>query len=176
VVRKPGARPRYASLPLVPKLRFENTLSPKLQRARPKLALGEIKVKVGGIGEGNELIKALMAIGKAVAEACEEGKKVAQNLAETAGKVAEDFSREAGKGVTNVSKEVSVAARNTDRAVSKAGKDTERALGKAGTQSAAAFTKATDDVAKNIQKARSWVDDHAPHPVITIPGLGKIKL
>jgi hypothetical protein len=152
--------------------------------AKPTLTVGQIKVKVGGIGESNDLIKALIALGQAVGEAYEAGKKVAADTVETARKAAEDFAREGEKALADVSKEFSTAERNTERTIAKAGKDTEKALGKAAGQTMAAAHKAKTDFVNNVKKAMDWVPRNlplphidVPHPHFNIPGVRRrIKL
>jgi len=123
-----------------------------IEKARPKLEIGNIKVSVAGIGPNNDIIKALMVIGKAISDAYAEARKGERNIEATLSKANRDAERELTKAATNSKKEMKIAERNVGREVGKGAKNTEKALGKAGNDIANAASKAAEDFARETSR------------------------
>lgn len=60
---------------------------------RPKITMGDINVSVGGIGQNNDLVKALVLIGKAIGDAYNLGMTVDKNVHATFEKAKEDINK-----------------------------------------------------------------------------------
>jgi hypothetical protein len=122
-----------------------------IENAKPKLEMGNIKVTVAGIGPNNDIIKALMVIGKAIGDAYAEASKTEKNVEATVAKANRDAERELTRAATNSKKELKIAERNVGREVGRGGTNTEKTVGKAATDFGKAASKAVEDI-KNFSR------------------------
>jgi hypothetical protein len=107
---------------------LEHLLAPN---ARPALKLGQITVSVAGIGPNNDVVKALIALAKGVADAYQEAKKAGENVEATIAKANEDISRQVNRSANDVAREFDRAERNAQRETGKGIQNTVQTLGKA---------------------------------------------